>query len=154
MSSKKATLKFSEDPDLELESSEGLNKDLIIINTTKRKDTIENIRRNLGLWMNNHNFEKFRSRKIDLAIILYLDKKRYNSQDLDNISKIVLDSLQKDIKNINTPYLIENDSQIVRLLLYKLPRTELKNINSNSLVISFRLHDPKKDMLLINKNTI
>ena len=64
-------------------------------------------------------------------------------QDVDNIAKVVLDALKG--------CLFKDDSQIVRLLLVKQEAELLAGYDTNSLVISFRVHDPEKDMILINE---
>ncbi|PXF58462.1 MAG: hypothetical protein C4B59_13220 [Candidatus Methanogaster sp.] len=86
-------------------------------------------------------------KKIDLAIVVYRQVRYLKLQDVDNIAKVVLDALKGR--------LFGDDSQIVRLLLVKKEAELLAGYDTNSLVISFRIHDPERDMILINeKNNV
>lgn len=137
-----------------LEKPKGSFYDLIVIKTTKKKEMIKEIKINLESWMKNPHFDEIRKKKLDLAIVIYVDKFRMKKQDVDNIAKTVLDALRKSKKNEHKPYLFEDDSQIVRLLVYKLETKKLKGYETNSLVISFREHNPQKQMILVEQNVI
>ena len=141
----KYTAKINTNECLTLEGSEGSFGDLITVKTknkTKQK-MIDEIRSNLGSWMEKFPHLHDTDKKIDLAIVVYRRVGYLKRQDLDNIAKVVLDALKG--------CLFGDDSQIVRLLLVK-KETELsEGYDTNSLVISFRIHDPERDMILINK---
>lgn len=132
-----------------LDGNKGASSDLIIIKTTKKKETIKEIVENTSSWMNNPNFENLKNKPLDVAIVIYVTKSRMKRQDIDNVAKIVLDALKKSKKNIEKPYLFEDDVQIIRLLIYKQERHELNGYETNSIVISYREHDPNKQMILV-----
>jgi len=101
---------------LRLKDCIGCSSEILIVLTSKKKDSIKKIRLALKEWMLNKTFSFLKSSLIDLSIVVYLDSisyNRYNKQDLDNISKVVLDALSKDKKDVLQPYLFENDSQVV-----------------------------------------
>lgn len=133
-----------------LNHSAGFTNNLMVIKTGSKRKMLEEIEIDLRQWLQNKCFDSFRDKLIDLAIIIYLDKLRYKKQDLDNISKIVLDSIKRSRKYPDRAYLINDDSQIVRLLIYKLKRLELADTNTSEIIISFRIHSPKKGMTLVN----
>lgn len=85
---------------------------------------------------------------LDIGLHLSVNKRRYKRQDLDNIQKVVFDAIQKDKKKPQRDYLIKNDSQIVRCLVYKTERIENINFDTDQLTISLREHDPKKQMIM------
>ncbi len=138
---------------LQLEGSIGAVSDLIVIKTSEKKyeSKVEFII-NQKDWMNNSNFTHFRNCLIDLSIVVFLDHKRFKTQDCDNIAKVILDSLKK-LDN-STPYLFENDKQVVRLLVYKLEAKQYPGYRTNQVVISFREHDPDKQMILQKITTL
>jgi Holliday junction resolvase RusA-like endonuclease len=114
--------------------------------TINRQKTIEELRTSMESWMKNHRFDELRKEKIDLAIVAHLDPFRFRNQDCDNIAKIVLDALEK--KDDGRGYLFEDDKQVVRLLVYKRKAVEDKVFRTNQLDISFRKHEPSKEMVL------
>lgn len=136
-------------PFYELEDSFGTFDDLITIRTKGkyRKGTIEQIRRNIGSWMNNPGFESVRSLSLDLAIIARISQNRMKNQDVDNIAKVVMDALKKS--EGDPRFLFYDDCQIIRLLVWKLEEVEYTSYNTDSLTISFRVHDISKQMILI-----
>jgi len=89
---------------------------------------------------------------IDLAVFLEVDINNFKKQDLDNIQKVVLDALQKDKADPSWNYLYENDSQVCRILVWKAEKKEIKILNEKyntaSMMISFRIHDPLKQMIM------
>ncbi len=108
---------------------------------------IDEIRSNLGSWMEKFPHLHDTDKKIDLAIVVYRRVGYLELQDVDNIAKVVLDALKG--------CLFGDDSQIVRLLLVKKEAELSADYDTDSLVISFRVHDPEKDMILINeKNSV
>jgi Holliday junction resolvase RusA-like endonuclease len=141
--------KFNANKFLILEGNKGSSSDLITIKTTKKKEIIKEIVENISSWMNNPNFEHLKNKPLDAAIVIYVDKSRMKRQDIDNVAKIVLDALKKSKKNIEKPYLFEDDAQIIRLLIYKQERNELNGYETSSIVISYREHDPNKQMILV-----
>ncbi|MCK4433394.1 MAG: hypothetical protein KAV48_05615, partial [Methanomicrobia archaeon] len=87
-----------------------------------------------------------------------VNKNRMKTQDVDNITEIVMDSIQKPhpLSKLYTefskrPYLLENDSQVKRLLVYKMEKKDTpdKRVDTDSVVISFREHNSKKEMILV-----
>jgi len=65
-------------PFLVLEDSLGTSDDLITIRTKGeyRKETIEQIRRNVESWMKNPDFDSVRSLPLDLAIVARVSPSR------------------------------------------------------------------------------
>ena len=145
----KYTAKINTNECLTLEGSEGSFGDLITVKTknkTKQK-MIDEIRSNLGSWMEKFPHLHDTNERIDMAIVVYRRVGYLKRQDLDNIAKVVLDALKGR--------LFGDDSQIVRLLLVKKEAERSAEYDTDSLVISFRIHDPERDMILINeKNSV
>jgi len=137
--------KASKGPIFELEDSKGLFSNLIATKTgVNRKKTIESIKKDLSSWMEKEDFNRFRSERLDLAIVARVTKQRMKQQDVDNIAKVVLDALKrnKEVGSKQDVFLFYDDSQVVRLLVYKIPREEDEMYDTDSLQISFRIHDP------------
>lgn len=132
-----------------LDDNKGASSNLMIIKTTKKKEAIKEIIENISFWLNNPNFKNLKNKPLDVAIVIYVAKSRMKIQDVDNVAKIVLDALKKSKINIEKPYLFEDDAQIIRLLIYKQERHELDGYETNSIVISYREHDPNKQMILV-----
>jgi len=147
----------SKGPTFELEDSKGLFSDLITTKTgVNRKKTIESIKKNLASWMGKKDFNRFRNKRLDLAIAARVNKQRMKQQDVDNIAKVVLDALRRSDKAgfKRDVFLFYDDSQVVRLLVCKIPREEDEMYNTDGLDISFRIHDPQKQMILKLVNQI
>lgn len=142
-------------PSPALEDATGMAADLITLKTGKpnKNETVEKIKTNLENWMGNVGFDELRGKLLDIAIVAKVNKQRMETQDLDNIAKIVLDSLKKNDKLDfkRDTFLFKDDSQVVRLLVYKMPREEDELYSTDELVISFREHDSKKQMILVEK---
>ncbi|MCK4822523.1 RusA family crossover junction endodeoxyribonuclease [bacterium] len=136
-------------PFLKLEDNLGTFDDLVIIKTggKYRKEIIEQVRCNIGNWMNNPHFDNVRTSPLDLAIIARINPRRIKSQDVDNIAKVVIDALKKTEEDPR--FLFYDDCQVVRLLIWKIPEREVTGYNTDSLTISFRIHDNRKQMVLI-----
>jgi Holliday junction resolvase RusA-like endonuclease len=137
-----------------LKDSIGIYADLITVKSGKeadKKETTKNIKLNLEKWAGNPKFEKFRKVPMDLAIVIKMNKYRFRHQDVDNIVKIVLDALKKNNKS-DTIFLFEDDSQVVRLLVWKMKREEDFYYNTDQLIISFREHDSRKQMEMIKED--
>jgi Holliday junction resolvase RusA-like endonuclease len=80
------------------------------------------VKRNMEHWMRNPNFEIIRKGHLDLAIIARISSKRMQNQDVDNLAKVVLDALKE--KKGDPRFLFHDDSQIVKLLVWKIERQE------------------------------
>ena len=102
--------------------------------------------------MHNDGFEPFRESHIDLAIIVKLSPSRLKRQDADNIAKVICDALKK--RKGDDRFLLNDDSQIVRLLVWKILRVEDQLYHTDSYDISFRVHDRNKPMKLIQPKVI
>lgn len=131
-----------------LEDSEGSAGDLITIKTSRKKDTIKDMTTNIKSWLENKHFTEFKNKEMDLAIVVYVNKQRMKMQDVDNIAKVVLDALKKP-----EPYLFENDSQVIRLLVYKMLQKPVKDYNTDAVIISFREYNPDKQMILVDRTS-
>jgi Holliday junction resolvase RusA-like endonuclease len=141
-------------PYLTLESNDGSFDDLVTVKTGGRYKiaVTDVIRNNLESWMKNPYFETIRDQPLDLAIVARIIPKRMRSQDIDNLAKVVLDALKK--KEGDPRFLFHDDSQIVRLIVWKIKRQEQEGWNTDSLTISFRIHDDKKQMVLVEPETM
>jgi Holliday junction resolvase RusA-like endonuclease len=135
-----------------LEDSLGANHDLITIKTSskKKKEMEKEIKTNLSNWAENvsRNFPQLHDieTKLDIAIVVYRKGGYLGRQDLDNIAKIVLDALKG--------VLFKDDSQVARLLLFKKEAKQLTGFKTDSAVISFRVHNPDKQMALVVRHII
>lgn len=136
---------------LSLEDSSILHGDLIDIKSSNkcRRDMKQEIRRNNTIERNHPKLSEIRKSLVDIAIVVYVTKNRFKKQDLDNVAKVVLDSITKKDEN-DEDYFIENDNQVVRLLLYKKERMEDEEANTSQLSLSIRVHNPSKEMVLVN----
>src|SRR3989339_563522 len=101
--------------------------------------------------INDLSWKNIENEKLDVAIVIHVNKKRYDSQDVDNIAKVVLDALKK---GNSENYLIKDDCQIIRLLVDKRQREESKDSDTDQLSVSIRKHNPKKDMKIIRSYSI
>lgn len=146
--------KTSSGPYLVLENSDGFFDDLVTIRTSGKykRAVVEVIKTNLGNWMQNPGFKDIRRKLLDLAIVARISSTRMKSQDIDNLAKIVLDALKET--DGDPRFLFRDDSQIVRMLVWKIERREQPGWNTDSLAISFRIHDGKKQMLLLESEVI
>ena len=97
--------------------------------------------------MSNPHFESVRTSPLDLAIIASVSPTRMKNQDIDNIAKIIIDSLKKT--EGDPRFLFYDDCQVVRLLIWKIRKQEYPGYNTDSLTISFRVHDEGKQMTLV-----
>ncbi len=127
--------KIFKDKFLILEGANGVSGSLITIKTgiKTKKLAKESIKSNLKEWFNKFPELKEKSVKIDMAVVIYREPSFIRRQDLDNIAKVVLDALKEG--------LYYDDSQIVRLLLYKNEAILEEGYLTDSLVISFRKHN-------------
>jgi Holliday junction resolvase RusA-like endonuclease len=111
-----------------------------------KKETIEKIRTDLNF---NEVDETIKKERLDVAIILEVNKHRFKTQDLDNVAKIVLDAIKKPKDSADVrPYFFDDDRQIVRLLVQKNLRNELQDTETSQISISARKHNPEKYMKL------
>ena len=141
-------------PPLVLEDSEGSFYDLVTIKTGSKykKEITDRVKTNLWSWMQNPNFKDIRGESLDLAIVASVNPSRMKTQDIDNIAKVVLDALKK--RAGDSSFLFHDDYQIVRLLIWKIQSEKRPMYNTDSLSISFRVHDNKKQMILIEPQVI
>ena len=141
-------------PFLQLEGSYGVSGDLGEVKTGSdyRKDMIDTIKNNLSIWMANSAFEPIRGQQLDLAIVVKLSPYRLKNQDVDNIVKVICDALQQ--QKGDEHFLFDDDSQIIRMLVWKILRTEDPQWYTDSYDISFRIHDSNKQMNLIEPKVI
>ena len=149
-----AISRSSADPFPVVEDSLGSFIDLVTVKTDSeyRKEVISTIRLNLQSWMKNHHFESIREAELDLAIVASVSPGRMKNQDIDNISKVVMDALKKS--GDDDRFLFYDDRQIVRLLVWKIQQETLVDYNTDTITISFRIHDPTKQMILIEPEVI
>ena len=141
-------------PPLLLENSEGSFYDLVTIKTGSKykKEITDIVKTNLWSWMQNPNFKDIRGEALDLAIVASVNPSRMKTQDIDNIAKVVLDALKKRAED--SSFLFYDDYQIVRLLIWKIQSEKRPMYNTDSLSISFRVHNNKKQMILIEPEVI
>lgn len=141
-------------PFLQLEDSIGVSGDLGEVKTGSeyRKETINTIKTNLSNWMANNNFEPIRGQQLDLAVVIKLSPYRFKKQDADNIAKVICDALKK--RRGDDRFLFNDDSQIIRLLIWKIQRVEDPLWETDGYDISFRIHDSSKSMILIHPEII
>ncbi len=114
-----------------------------------KKEMIKQIREQFGRFFESKKFEELKKDPLDLAIYLEVNAQRLSKQDLDNVLKVVLDALQKDGHNPSWNYLYENDSQVYRLHVEKSEKVEIPGYNTASMMISFRKHDPSKQITMV-----
>ena len=143
-------------PPLELEDSEGSFADLITVKTGWRykSELVEEIRSNLRHWMLNPSFDSIRDKPLDLAIVVRTLPRTMRSQDVDNIAKRVLDAMKEQKGSNDKGFLFRDDSQIVRLLVYKMESEEEPGWKTSSMDISFRVHDSNRQMVLVQPEVI
>ena len=126
--------------------------DLCEITTKDKKRMIGMIKKRISdefFLPNSDKWKELRNEKdFDVAIAIHVNKQRYKRQDLDNVAKIILDAIKKHKSDGPDEYLINDDSQVVRLLLYKKQRDELKDVETDQLSISIRKHNPGEEMIL------
>lgn len=141
--------KLANEEYLQLEDSI-VHGDLIEIKSSKqyKKEMINKIRRNIVLDRNHPKISRIKNELIDVAIVIYVTPIRFKRQDLDNVAKVVLDALTS-LNKEDKDYLIKDDNQIVRLLLYKKQRIEHPESDTSQMSVSIREHNPNKDMKLI-----
>ena len=141
-------------PYLVLKDYRGSSDYLVTIKTGGRhkREITKVIKTNIASWMKNPEFEHIREKPLDLAIVARIDPMRMKTQDIDNIAKVVLDALKET--EGDSRFLFHDDSQIVRLLIWKIQREECQGYITDSLTISFRIHDSEKQMVLIRPRII
>ena len=141
-------------PNLVLEANSGTFHDLVTIKTGGRYrcEIIEQIRRNLESWMKNPYFKDVRDSLLDLAIVARVSPDRMNNQDIDNIAKVVMDALKESDRD--SRFLFHDDRQVVRILVWKLQREERAGYNTDSITISFRVHDDRRQMVLVEPSVM
>ena len=61
-----------------------------------------------------------------------------------------MDALEKDDAEPLWNYLYKNDSQVCRILVWKIEKKMDSDYNTASTTISFRIHDPSKQMIMVS----
>ncbi len=150
----KETDRAGANPPLFLEGTNYIFHDLITIKTRDeyKRDVVEKLRKNLAIWMKNPQFNKTRNELLDIAIVARVHENRMKDQDVDNIAKVVLDALQES--KGDSRFLFYNDNQVIRLLIYKQQSKNLPSYNTDGLTVSFRIHDPEKQMVLVTTDVM
>lgn len=124
---------------------------------TKSEDTKKEVKGSLRLWLENENFDKYRDKLLDLAIVVdvseehFLDK--HQGRDVDNIERVILNLLEMNKADKTEPYLYKNDRQVVRLLVYKRLKKKIADYETVALHLSFREYDCSEQMILIKKES-
>lgn len=141
-------------PFLQLAACLGSFENLGVIKTGNnyRKEMITTIKRDLANWMMNEDFDSIKAESIDLAIVAKVSRYRMKNQDADNIAKVICDALKQ--QKGDPRFLFDDDCQIVRALVWKIQRTEYEGYDTDSYSISFRKHDSKKPMELLQPEII
>ena len=141
-------------PFLQLTDSIGVSGNLGEIRTGSRyrKETINTIKTDLCNWMGNNDFQPIRGQQLDLAIVIKLSPYRFKKQDTDNIAKVIYDALKQ--RGNDSRFLIYDDSQIIRLLIWKIRRKEDALWQTDSYDVSFRIYDSGKPMELVQLEVI
>ncbi len=126
-------------------------------NKINRKEFEKDIR--IHLEPDLDKIKRIKDKPLDLAIVVKKYPKAMKYQDVDNMAKLILDALKRDKKNPDFPFLFEDDKQIMSLLVWKLNVNRIKGIthkifNIESLDISFRVHNKKRQMILKELDTI
>lgn len=117
-----------------------------------KKETISKIKAHIEYEKRNDlSWKELEEEKLDVAIVIHINSCRYKSQDVDNIAKVVLDALKKGKLG---SYLIEDDSQIIRLLIYKKLREKSEISETDQVSVSMKKHDPEKDMKIIRSGAL
>lgn len=119
---------------------------LIAVKTSERAETIRKIREGI---ITPQNKEFMVGKLLDVAIVVHVNKQRYDSQDVDNVAKVVLDALKKNKNFPDESYLFGDDSHVIRLLVQKVKRTEDNESETDQLSISIREHNSEKDMKIV-----
>ncbi len=118
-----------------------------------KKETIQKIRQFVEENYKNKKFDSYKKADLDFAIYLETSDRDYSGQDLDNVQKIVLDALQKDSQKDKDPsweYLLENDAQICRILVWKSKKVIYTNklFNWNSIISNDKEKQEVRDFLI------
>ncbi len=73
---------------------------------------------------------------------------------MDNVQKVVFDALKEDTNDPSwkNKHLYKDDKKICRVIAWKIKREEIEGFNTDSLTISFRIHDPSKQMIMEKEN--
>lgn len=136
--------------DLVLEGSEGSSNALIEIKTATKKESSDELRKSIEIWMQNPEFANLYDGAFDVAIVVFCNQMRMKRQDVDNIAKVVLDSLKS---NKERRGLFKDDAQVYRLLIQKELKKDYEGYSTDDILISFRKYSPEKDMKLISRGS-
>lgn len=137
-----------------LEGADGAHLCSNVIKTS-RPDTIEELRNEMRNWLDNESFDKFKDKPLDLAIVV---RPRVESNgeipDVDNLGKNIIDAFVKPVTSSlddhpadkKDRYLVNDDTQFVRVLMRRMNPLHAKGV----ITVSFREFDPEKPMKLHN----
>ncbi|PIN87737.1 hypothetical protein COV12_02220 [Candidatus Woesearchaeota archaeon CG10_big_fil_rev_8_21_14_0_10_32_24] len=118
--------------------------------SSKKKEILSKIRNQIKSFFKEE--VKKTDKLVDVAIVIYVNEDRWEKQDVDNIAKVVIDSLGKNRLDIEGEMcLLENDSQIVRLFVEKRKSDKItirKDTCFDSISISVRFFEKHKDKSL------
>ena len=144
----KKSVRTSSPPWYQLEDAVGAYGGIGEIKSSRKykKETIQQLKSDLSRWMLNEHFIPIKGKQLDVALVIKRNPYRLKKQDIDNIAKILCDTLKE--KKGDNRYLFHDDSQIIRLLIWKIQRAEDKQSDTDSYDISFRIHVNKKPMNL------
>ncbi len=133
-----------------------ISSDLITTHTSKKEEMIGEIRCNLAHWFKNETVRQLMHKKVDIGLGMFICKQKLDRQDVDNVCKVILDAISKRGKDDEGPYLLDNDNQVIRLLIYKQESTRAEELGSctDQMTLSIREHDPDKQMILIKRDII
>ena len=154
MTQLKRVSRIAASPLLVLDGSENYYHNLTTIKTSSKnkREMKEKIRTDLKNWLNNPTLYSMQNQSLDIAIVVRVNSIKVDRQDVDNVAKVVLDALKK--KEGDSRFLFHDDNQVIRLLVYKLKSEDVTGHITDSLTVSFRVHDPDKQMLLIDPSVL
>ncbi len=131
-----------------LEDAEGVYCTSNMI-STNNDESIGDLREDWKSWVKSENFEYIRKNPIDLAIV-FSPRIGQDDVDVDNFAKKVVCALQNHEIDKENRYLINDDSQIQRMLVQKTSK-----LDKNGLItVSFRTSNLNKPMKLVSPEKI
>lgn len=115
------------------------------LDDVETSEAISELRMHFEGWVMNEHFDEHREGAIDLAVVYDAPQSSDNSKDVDNVGKTVTSALQAHPEDERDRHLVRDDSQIMRMLVDK----RVDEIQDQPrVVISFRKHDPERQMVL------
>ncbi|MFB6159479.1 MAG: hypothetical protein ABEJ95_07550 [Candidatus Nanohalobium sp.] len=141
-----------------LEDADGAHLCENVLKTTK-SESIEELRSEMERWLENESFDELKDEPLDLAIVVR-PRIEDNGEipDVDNVGKNVIDSLVKPVTSAlddhpedkEDRYLVNDDSQFVRILMRRMNPLYKKGV----ITVSVREFDPDKSMKLENPEVV